>query len=466
VRIHARPTPYKEKFVINRIGGVGKPIRVCGVPDPVTGAKPIIDGINAVTRANQLYRSAGGSSTMAEYGTILVDGTAFGVKPKYIDIDGLDVRGGSGYVNGPDSFYDTVGQLRTYVEGAGCIFIQKGDYVNVRNNELSGCDNGIFVKSNEYGGTAPYSSEMSDDVLIDGNYIHDTGVPGGPSVDRYHDSYIEAYHVTYQYNRYGPQKPGAGGSALKDRSIGTVIRYNHIDGCARALDLVEAEDFSTTAMNSPEYRETFVYGNIITHGPNSGIAIHYGGDHYGGGATGYGESTFRKGTLYFYDNTLVLTADIWNGNPFTGTFFQLSTTQETAEIFNNVLWVKQNPSHVSLCADTGGIGSLWQTGGTFHLGKNVINGNWSLDPDGFGNHICSGIVSGNANMIGTASDPIDFTSFQLIPAAPGIDAAQPTSSFPSLGAYPANMEYDYDHLKGQTRPVLGAGVDIGALESH
>ena len=50
----------------------------------------------------------------------------------------------------------------------------------------------------------------------------------------------------------------------------------------------------------PRYRATHVYGNVLIEHPNSGNndIVHYGGD--GGGA-----NKFRKGTLYFYNNTVV-----------------------------------------------------------------------------------------------------------------------------------------------------------------
>src|SRR5688572_12415642 len=50
VLINARPTPYNEKWVICRQGTQAMPITVRGVPDPTTGALPIIDGANATSR--------------------------------------------------------------------------------------------------------------------------------------------------------------------------------------------------------------------------------------------------------------------------------------------------------------------------------------------------------------------------------------------------------------------------------
>jgi hypothetical protein len=110
---------------------------------------------------------------------------------------------------------------------------------------------------------------------------------------------VEAIGITFQYNHLGALLPGAGGNNLKDRSAGLVVRYNWIEHSNRQLDLVHAED-SSLVRADPRYRVTYVYGNVIIEHPNSGNndICFYGGD--GGSA-----QKFRKGTLYFYNNTVV-----------------------------------------------------------------------------------------------------------------------------------------------------------------
>src|SRR5687768_5209294 len=56
VRIHWRPEPYREKWVICRQGTAGAPIIVSGVPGP-NGELPIIDGSGAVTAPGLNYWS-------------------------------------------------------------------------------------------------------------------------------------------------------------------------------------------------------------------------------------------------------------------------------------------------------------------------------------------------------------------------------------------------------------------------
>ena len=53
--IHWRAAPYREKWVICRAGTASAPIIVRGVPDPATGALPVIDGDGAATRSQLNY---------------------------------------------------------------------------------------------------------------------------------------------------------------------------------------------------------------------------------------------------------------------------------------------------------------------------------------------------------------------------------------------------------------------------
>jgi hypothetical protein len=166
---------------------------------------------------------------------------------------------------------------------------------------------------------------LSRNILVESNdFVANSNV----GRDREHHSYIEAAGVVYQYNRYRNTRPGSLGGALKDRSAGTVVRYNWIEDGARALDLVDAEDSVVLIGGLPEYRSTCVYGNVINlRGEDSAITVHYGGD------SGVLES-YRKGTLYFYHNTVVYRVD--RSARYHSTVFSLDTNDETARIWNNV----------------------------------------------------------------------------------------------------------------------------------
>src|SRR5690606_31892153 len=160
-------------------------------------------------------------------------------------------------------------------------------------NEITDCTHAIFSRSNEEG-----IFGVTRNLRIAGNYMHNNGVSGSFTI---HNTYVQSQNVTYEFNRYGALRSGATGNSIKDRSTGTVIRYNRIEDGARAIDLVEAEDFASVAKADPAYRSTFVYGNQIVKDGRKGSTIHYGGDHAGS------EANYRKGTLYFFSNTVRLT---------------------------------------------------------------------------------------------------------------------------------------------------------------
>src|SRR6266496_1198169 len=260
-------------------------------------------------------------------------------------------------------FTGTAGDARTYDEGAACVRVQKGAHITFRHNEISDCDNGLFSQSQEDWNVAKNTANkvnLTADILIDGNYLHDCGAATGRSTDRHHNSYIQSVGVVYQYNHYGRQRPGARGSALKDRSIGTVVRFNRFEGCARSLDLVEAENTPLTALREPAY----------------------------------GESFFRQGTLYFYSNTVIIDA----AGEYGSAIFQISTTQEHAQIFNNVLWISGGPRYIGLLGPTHDLGRLWTDGGTVNLGVNLFNDGWIVNPDRGANHASHAVVSGKEKM--------------------------------------------------------------------
>jgi hypothetical protein len=57
VNIHYLAGGYHEIIMLSNSGSSNAPITLNGVPDPVTGALPIIDGANAVTATNVPWRS-------------------------------------------------------------------------------------------------------------------------------------------------------------------------------------------------------------------------------------------------------------------------------------------------------------------------------------------------------------------------------------------------------------------------
>jgi len=143
--------------------------------------------------------------------------------PKHIVIDGLEIQS----ARPPYSFTAANGTSTAYPNNAASIYVEKGENITIRNCVLHDSGNGLFT------------AYLSRDVLVEGNYIHSNG--NEDSLYE-HNSYTAATGITFQYNRYGPLRPGCLGNNLKDRSAGLVVRNNWIEGGNRQLDLVDGED--------------------------------------------------------------------------------------------------------------------------------------------------------------------------------------------------------------------------------
>ncbi len=427
VRIQWRPEPYRSRFQISGKGSAQSPIRVCGIKGE-NGQRPVIDGKGATARRQIAYSS--NEAEMGPLAIVLID-RDWGEAPTYVVIDGLEIRGALE----DHSLKLTNGKEAKYARGAACIRVQRGQHIILRENVVHECGNGIFSMSKDESKEA----ETTSDLLIEGNHIYDCGNPGS---DREHSSYVQTQGVVYQFNHYGPLRSRdgkvAGGSSLKDRSSGTVVRYNYIEEGARSLDLVDPQDWPDRALKSPSFGATYVYGNIFKKSGLSGKAIHYGGDTYE-------TKIYRKGTLYFYNNTFVLTGE--------GHIFQLSTQEEHAKVFNNVFYAEPGVP-LYLRDDQGGNGGD-VSGGTIILGVNWFSNGWKLqgEYDETQDH-----VTGEEKALSGPSAPIDLSTFVPRSGAAIVDKGEAVPS-----EHPVRFEYTPD-LLGRPRSQRGAALDLGALE--
>ena len=417
VLIHWRDTPYKEKWVIGRSGTKDKPIVVSGVP-AADGKLPVIDGNGATTREALSYTNE--SRGVIKIGSSNVPKDTM---PSHIVIENLDVRSG----RPPYSFtgHGGSGDTQSYSDNAASIYIEKAQNVVIRNNILRDSGNGLFI--GVFGGE-------TQNILVEGNYIYDNGVEG--SIFQ-HNSYTSAMGITFQYNRYGPLRKGCGGNNLKDRSAGLVIRYNWLEGGNRQLDLVDGEDHPSVP-NAPNYNETFVYGNVLLEPGDDGNSqiVHYGGD-------SGDESIYRKGTLFFHNNTVV------SRRSNNTTLLRLSTNAESADVRNNIIYVTGSGSSVAMLSNAG----------VLNLSNNWINSGWEKS------HGSSGGTLNASNNLDTESAPgfVDQENgnFQLAAGSSCIDASvalDPTIS----PAHDVINQYVL-HGAGQARPQVAA-VDLGAFE--
>lgn len=412
VRIYYRDTPYRAKWVINVAATAQEPVVILGIAQD--GHRPIISGEDAITREELDYwnevRSIikiGGSSHPDN-----PDG------PAHIFIQGLDIMSARpGY-----EFLDDNGNTQEYSSNAAAIHIEEGEAITIQDCLLHDAANGLF------------SGSASSQVTIRGNYIYNNGVEG--SIYQ-HNSYTESQGILFEYNHYGPLRTDCPGNNLKDRSSGTVIRYNWIESGNRQLDLVETD--YTHIVDDPAYDETFVYGNVLIEPDGAGNSqiLHYGGD-------GGDIDMYRRGTLYFYHNSVISTR---SGNT---TLMRLSTVDASAIVFNNILFTSAGGQYLAITSGNG------QT----DLEDNWLPSGWQLTHESVLDP--GATVNDLGNTEGTTPgfvDP-DAQDFHL---SEGAHARAKAGSLPvDVMNYP--VEYQYvRHQEIEERPVNDT-IDIGAFE--
>lgn len=320
VRIHPKPGGYHEKILISQAGSAAEPLRICGVVGP-GGELPVIDGADAKTRAGASIDYT--YEPQQDRGLVIVSldkKDKYGFKPNHLLIENLELK----HAHPDYKFTGSAGDARTYLDNAAGLYIERGEDIIVRGCIIHDNANGFFLASGDDEAT------LSRRVSFERNYVRGNGTTGA-KFDRHHNIYAEAIGMIFQFNRVGPLRSGAGGSALKDRSAGTIVRYNWIEGGSRSLDLVEAEESWQNQKSVPEHNDAWVYGNVILATPEGASSvIHFGGDN------GF-EDTYRNGTLYFYDNTVVIRAD--QTKRWRTALFELATNKQTVDARNNVVFV-------------------------------------------------------------------------------------------------------------------------------
>ncbi len=329
VRIHYRSTPYSDKWLITTTATEDAPVVVLGIADG-SGNKPVISGDGAVTRSSLYYLNQ--SRSVIKVGNYT--GSNDNDRPAYIVLQNLDIRSGRlayGYTS-------TSGTIQNYASNAAAVHVEEGDHITIQGCTLRDSGNGLF------------SGHLSSNLVVRANYIYDNGIS-----DSYyeHNSYTESDGILFEYNHYGPLRDNCEGNNLKDRSAGTVIRYNWIEAGNRQLDLVDSDYESF--YNGAGYHATYVYGNVLVEPNDAGNSqiVHYGGD---SGTT----DRYRKGTLYFYHNTVVSTR---SSNT---TLLRLSTNDEEAVVMNNLIYASGGGSYLAILNSSGQV----------ELSGNWLSSNW------------------------------------------------------------------------------------------
>lgn len=429
VRIHAKPEPYREKLLLSASGTATQPIRICGIAD-AAGKRPVLDAKDAVAVKGVPYPYPG----TQDRGLVVVSlsqGQTYGYKPSHLIIQGLELRGAH-----PDAeFTGFQGDRRRYQGNAAAVFLERGENVIVRDCIMRESGNGFFVASGDD------EARLSRSITLENSAVYDNGVTGAEA-NRRHNIYTEAVDMVIQGNRIGPTRDGSEGSALKDRSTRPVVRYNWIEGGARQLDLVEAEDSLPMVKDLPGYHDAFVYGNvIISHDKSASNVVHWGGDN---GML----DRYKTGTLYFYANTVIVEAD--RDKRWRTSLFQLETNDQTLDLRNNVFFAM--PTH------PGGVAtevSLMNEFGKAIVGKNVAGPKLMEHAD---NREFRGTIQGFDGLSKITASPFaDLTQWNLAPAADGPLVGG--ASALATNALPVDKAY-VKHLGLAPRSV----ADVGALE--
>jgi hypothetical protein len=305
VNVHYRAEPYKTKIALRAQGTAEQPVYINGVTDSACN-RPVIDGSDAVwaNDAKNIHFGAYATNpfdvgiqglgliTIYWTGSEMVDARNYYV-PRYITVQNLKLTN----ARSNKKYYNSAGGYANYDTGAAAIYAVRVHHLTVENCEITENDNGVFTNTRGQS-TADYSAY----IFFRRNKIH---LNGNSERSTEHNLYIQAKRTLYEGNFMGQAR---GGSTIKDRSSGTVVRFNYLQGSARTLDLVdtEEEDFKNV-QTDPLYDHAWVYGNVIindinlpltnTSGTLAARPIHFGHDK--------NPAKSRKGSLFFYGNTYI-----------------------------------------------------------------------------------------------------------------------------------------------------------------
>lgn len=303
VRIAWRPEPYRRRILLSTKGTEAAPIKLCGVPGPA-GQRPVLEGIGSMPVASGGWLKDSHSWLGI---VVLFSSTATGEfppnRPAWIVIEGLELRNAH-----PD---------HGFPEGAAGVRINTGgDDVLVRSNVIHGNANGIFSSSDGPG------EQLSERLRVIGNEIYGNG---GAVTNRSHQVYTQGTETLFERNYIHDPRPGSNAVTIKDRSPGTIVRYNWLDGSTVILDLVEPQEHHAAVRDHPAYDTASVVGNVII-ARDLWRAIHFGHD------TSPIERA-RRGPLQIWHNQVEFRAV---SKPYFGmTFLDLDHPQGVAYANNN-----------------------------------------------------------------------------------------------------------------------------------
>ena len=115
VNIYPKPGGYKEKIQISESGTAGQHIVIRGIPDPLTGALPVLEANGAVEDPSTDWRSP----VLSDFGMITVSprkaGYVYGsTHVSFVDIESLEIRNCIYTTDKSITYTDQFGQVRGY----------------------------------------------------------------------------------------------------------------------------------------------------------------------------------------------------------------------------------------------------------------------------------------------------------------------------------------------------------------
>ena len=459
VNIHYQPGGYHEVILLSNSGATNAPITLHGIPDPVTGALPVIDGSNALAAASIPWRNP----VFDGFGVLVISrdsSTTWGYIPSFITIENLHIQN----ADRATPYISNLAGQTNFSRFACGIYVEFAQHLTIRNCEINGCENGFFCNSKD---STPL--ELSADILIEHCRIHDNGYPGDYGV---HNLYTEAMGITLQYNLIGPLRPGADGEQWKNRSAGTRICYNEWimgAGPGTCMWLESPQGGQGVIDLDPGYKTNWCYGNVFYNPPTSGGITMIRFD-----ALGI-EGVPRSGTLYFYNNTVVNQAD--QSQRYGTAVFELPHHSEVLGFDIHDVLDCRNNIFANLPGTTNGTAGyfslLASDDGTIVYGTNWISPGtlWYTLPY-LATNFYGAFNGTNALLFGDASGKnnpgfVDGmrTNFHLLANSRCVDAAGPQSPQIAGTADDVSLEYLFP-TSFQARAVNGLGLDLGAFEGN
>ncbi len=456
VNIHYQPGGYHEIILLSNSGVSNAPITLNGVPDPVTGALPTLDGHNAVTATNTAWNNL----NLNTAGVIVVSRPAnrpIGYIPSWIVIQNLQVQNAT-----PTNAVTLVnGTGANFASTAAAIYVEYAQHLIIRGCELNSSGNGFFCSS-----VNGDINELSADVLVEHCRIHDNGYPGNYSGDNIN---TEAKGLVLQYNLIGPLRADADGDQIKDRSSGTILRYNQVieNTGGLAFWFLQTQGGIGIIDTDPAYRTNYVYGNVFVNTPESSALEMFIYDSQGI------QGQPRNGTLYFYNNTVVNYAD--RSSRYFTDLFQLPTHDEVTTWNVHDTLDCRNNIFATLPFTTGGTPSLLSLmisdDSTINLGTNWMSPGTGIIALPYGSTNFFGTLTGTNQLIygdkNGLNNPgftsLTATNLHLLSTSPAIDRAGLSAAGVQASPNNPTLEYVYP-TNGQVRAVNGLGLDLGAFE--